>query len=220
VVDLSKLDPATTAQHLGNPQGEIGIALGDQMNKTNGTLNRAVFERLAPRSGDSILEVGFGNGKLVPMLLEFAPGLAYTGVDISETMLAEAEAFNRDLVEAGRVRFRLASVEAIPFADRSFDRAVTVNTIYFWPEPVRGLAEIRRVLRPGGVLMTAAITLDSAAQFAFTQHGFRLYDAPRLRELHEGAGFRRIDIEDYRGTTTNLVGAAIKYAYHLVRCSP
>src|SRR5882724_9213672 len=115
MVDLSRLDPATTARHLGNPEGEIGVALGNQMNKTNGPLNQAVFERLAPRQGECILEIGFGNGKLVPTLLALATDLTYTGIDISETMVAEAEAFNRALVDAGRASFRVASVDTMPF---------------------------------------------------------------------------------------------------------
>jgi ubiquinone/menaquinone biosynthesis C-methylase UbiE len=217
MVDLSKLDPATTARHLGNPEGEIGVAIGNQMNKTNGALNAAVFDRLAPRAGESILEIGFGNGKLVPLLLALAADLTYTGVDISATMAAEAEKFNRSLVDAGRVRFRIASVDAIPFPADTFDRALTVNTIYFWPEPLRGLAEVRRVLRREGVLITAAITPESAAQFPVTAHGFRLYDEARLRALHREAGFRGSEIEPYEEMTTNITGEPIRRAYHLVR---
>ena len=70
-----------------------------------------------------------------------APGARYTGVDFSETMVAEAEAFNADLIKAGKARFHLASVEQMPLADGSFDRALAINTIYFWPDPVRTLVD-------------------------------------------------------------------------------
>jgi len=69
VVDLSKLDPATMARHLGKPEGEIGRVLADSMAERNWPVYEAGFQRLAVQPGDRLFEVGFGNGKLVPRLL-------------------------------------------------------------------------------------------------------------------------------------------------------
>jgi len=182
MVDLSELDPATMARHLGNPEGEIGCVLADTMAERNWPVYEAGFQRLAVQPGDSLFEVGFGNGKLVPRLLALAPGLTYAGIDFSETMVSEAEAFNQELIRAGRATFRLASVEAIPFAADAFDRALAVNTIYFWPDPVHALAEIRRVLRPDCVLFVLAGTPEEMAKAPFTPYGFRVYDEAQLRE--------------------------------------
>ena len=157
MVDLSKLDPATMARHLGKPEGEIGRVLADSMAERNWPVYEAGFQRLAVQPGDRLFEVGFGNGKLVPRLLALAPGLTYAGIDFSETMVSEAEAFNQELIKAGRATFRLASVEAIPFAADAFDRALAVNTIYFLARPgpcacrdPPGAAPRRRPLCPGG----------------------------------------------------------------------
>lgn len=204
MVDLTKLDPATMAQHLARPEGEIGRALADSMAERNWPVYEAAFRRLGVQPGEHLFEVGFGNGKLVPRLLGLAPDISYTGIDFSGTMVGEAEAFNQELVKAGRATFRLASVEAIPYADGAFDRAVTVNTIYFWPDPVRALAEIRRVLRHGGTLLISVGTPEDMAKSPFTRHGFRLYSEARLRELHEAAGFRQIDVERYRDSAPTL----------------
>ena len=202
MVDLSKLDPATMAQHLGKPEGEIGRALADSMAERNWSVYEAAFERLGVRSGERIFEVGFGNGKVVPRLMRLASAIAYTGIDYSQAMVAEAKASNKSQIEGGSVEFRHASVEAIPFADDSFDHALTINTIYFWPEPVRGLAEIRRVLRPGGNLLLVAGTPEQMS--AFTQHGFRLYADAQLRELFVKAGFRGVTVELYRDQAPTL----------------
>jgi arsenite methyltransferase len=107
-------------------------------------------------------------------------------------MVSEAEAFNQELIRAGRATFRLASVEAIPFAADAFDHALAVNTIYFWPDPVRALAEIRRVLRPDGVLFVLAGTPEEMAKAPFTPYGFRVYDEAQLRKLHAEAGSRHV----------------------------
>jgi hypothetical protein len=97
LVDLTKLDQPTIARHLSKPEGEIGCALADR----NWPVYQAAFRRLGTRPGERFFEAGFGNGKLVPRLLGLAPKLTYTGVDFSETMVGEAEVFNKGLIDAG-----------------------------------------------------------------------------------------------------------------------
>ena len=216
-MDLSKLDLAVLARQLAKPEGEIGRAVGDYMSQHNAAVSAAAWRRLDLQRGDRLLEVGFGNGKLIPALLALQPELAYTGIDISETMLAEAKAFNRTLVEAGRIDLRLASVEAMPFPDRAFDRAAIVNTIYFLPNPERALGELHRALRPGGVLAAAGVTPEAAAGLPIIQHGFRIYDQGRLEEMLRAAGFQSVDVATYRETTQRLDGGTHDRSYHLVR---
>ena len=209
MVDIGKLDPKLAAQHFGNPQGEIGLALANSMSSRNTAVYEAAARRLGMKPGERLFEVGFGNGKLVPLLLTSAPELTYAGIDISETMVAEAEDFNRELVETGKAVFRLASVDSIPFADGSFDRALSVNTIYFWSDPVRSLTELRRVLRPDGVLLVAAGTPRTMAKLPPAQHGFRVYDDAQLLELHRQAGFGSVEVERYSDTATGPDGSLV-----------
>jgi ubiquinone/menaquinone biosynthesis C-methylase UbiE len=210
MVDLTKLHAAVMAQHLGKPEGEVGRALADSMAERNRAVYEAAIKRVGLQPGERLIEIGFGNGKLVPHLLALAPGATYTGVDFSETMVAEAEAFNADLIQAGRTRFHLASVEQMPLADGSFDRALTINTIYFWPDPVRALAEIRRVLRPRGLLLVSAMPPEEAEKAPFTRHGFRIYAEVQLRQLHVQAGFHRVEIELYRHTAPTVDRSATR----------
>ena len=216
-MDLSKLELAVLARQLAKPEGEVGRAVGDYMSQHNANVSAAAWKRLELQTGDRVLEVGFGNGKLIPPLLALAPDLAYTGIDISETMLAEAQAFNRGLLDAKRIDLRLASVEAMPFPDRAFDRAAIVNTIYFLPNPGLALAELHRVLRPGGVLAAAGITPEAAAGLPITQHGFRVYDEPRLKEMLGAAGFHAVDIAIHRETTARVDGGTHDRTYQVLR---
>jgi ubiquinone/menaquinone biosynthesis C-methylase UbiE len=216
-VDLSKLELAVLARQLAKPEGEIGHAVGEYMSQHNGALSAAAWKRLDLRPKNRVLEVGFGNGKLIPALLALEPELHYTGIEISETMLAEAKAFNRALVEAQRIDLRLASVEALPFPDGAFDRAVAVNTFYFVAGPERALAELHRVLRSEGVLVVAGLTPESAAELPITKHGFHVYDRDRLEAMHRAAGFRAMDLEIHRETTQRLDGGMHKRGYQLFR---
>src|SRR5690242_4573545 len=108
MVDLTKLDPPIIAQHLGKPEGEVGLALADSMAERNWPIYEAAFKHLAVRPGTRLLEIGFGNGKLVPRLLALAPKVTYAGIDFSETMVREAETFNQGLIGAGTAAFRFA----------------------------------------------------------------------------------------------------------------
>jgi ubiquinone/menaquinone biosynthesis C-methylase UbiE len=219
IEQLKDLGLAERVRQLGNPTGAAGVATGDYMNAINGALNAVLFRHLSLHRGNRILEIGFGNGKLLPDLMNLAPDMSYDGIDISELMVAEATAFNRALVATGRVAFHRASSSAIPFNAGTFDRVVAANTIYFWPEPARDLAEIRRVLKPEGVLGLAAMTSTGAAHLTASGEPFRTYDDVQLRSLLGEAGFVHIDIEPYREDASQPDGRTIQRVFHLVRAA-
>jgi len=218
MASLSDLTPAERAHLLGKPEGELGIAIGAVMNNTNAKLIETVYQRLGLRSGQSVIEIGFGNGHTVPLLMQLTDGLTYTGIEIAQTMVAEAAAFNRTLVDAERAKFQLAAAEAIPFPDGSFDRAVAINVVYFWSDPVQALTEIRRVLRPGGLCIVAGMDSATAAAAPFyrAEFGFHIREADDLTTIHRAAGFTAVDIEPFDEMTKLGDGTPFARHYHLV----
>ena len=104
---------------------------------------------LAPQ--ERVLEVGSGPGRLATRLAELAPDVRVTGVDISPEMVERAKSLAARGGVADRVEFRVGDVASLPFADASFDIVVSTFSAHHWPRPATGLAEIYRVLRPGGV---------------------------------------------------------------------
>jgi ubiquinone/menaquinone biosynthesis C-methylase UbiE len=223
VVDLNALAPSEMARLLGKPEGEAGRAVGERLNRVNADITAAVYQHLQLRPSDHVLEIGFGNGRLLPALLAHAHDLSYVGIDIAETMVTEAIAFNAELVAGGIASFRLASAEAIPCPDQSFDRVFAVNVIYFWPDPVRALSEMRRVLRPGGMSVIAAVKPDPdqpPPPFAREEYGFRVRDGATLAALHRDAGFGYIELDDYEETVTRPDGTPWKRGYSIVIARP
>lgn len=103
------------------------------------------------RPGMRLLDVGCGPGSITVGLAErVAPGLA-TGVDMEASVLQQA----RTLAAASgaiNLGFQQASAGALPFPDGSFDAVFAHTLLEHVPNPAGVLAELRRVLRPGGIL--------------------------------------------------------------------
>jgi SAM-dependent methyltransferase len=101
---------------------------------------------LAPKPGLRWIDVGCGNGAFTEMIFERCAPSAIQGIDPSEAQLVYART-----QPAGRIaQYRQGDAMALPFADDSFDAAVMALVIFFVPEPTRGLAEMARVVCPGG----------------------------------------------------------------------
>ena len=103
---------------------------------------------ISPRA--RVLEVGSGPGRLATRLAELAPGIQVTGIDIVPEMVERANALAARSEVAERVAFQVGDVAALPFPDASFDVVVSTLSLHHWANPVKGLAEIYRVLRPDG----------------------------------------------------------------------
>jgi SAM-dependent methyltransferase len=103
------------------------------------------------RDGDAILDVGCGTGSLSLAAVDLAPSSMVTGIDPSRAYVARARA----AVPGGHGRFEVGDAQALRFADRSFDRTLSLLVMNFVSEPGRALREMIRVTRPGGIVAAA-----------------------------------------------------------------
>jgi ubiquinone/menaquinone biosynthesis C-methylase UbiE len=101
---------------------------------------------LQPKPGLQWIDIGCGNGVSTAMIVELCSPSAIQGVDPSEALLAYA----RSRLPGGVATFRQAEGGALPFPDGSFDIAMMALVIFFLPDPAAGVAEMVRVIRPGG----------------------------------------------------------------------
>lgn len=100
--------------------------------------------------GDRVLDVGCGTGSLIFALPENIASVA--GIDQSEAFISYARARNIDT----RIAFHQGDARVLPIGDASFDRALSMLVMQFIPDAPRAVAEMRRVVRPGGTV-TAAV---------------------------------------------------------------
>jgi ubiquinone/menaquinone biosynthesis C-methylase UbiE len=105
-------------------------------------------------NGEMILDVGCGTGSLTFALTKFADLAAISAIDYSPVFVEAANRRNTD----PRVRIQQADACALPFEDCTFDRALALLVLHFVPEAGKAVAEMRRVVRSGGVV--AAVVWD------------------------------------------------------------
>jgi ubiquinone/menaquinone biosynthesis C-methylase UbiE len=141
------------------------------MARTPSNLERITWtlSLLEPRDGDRVLEIGFGPGIAVERLCRSFPTATVVGVDHSSVMVRQAAKRNAAALTSGRVELKLGSANALPTFERQFDRIFTINSIHFWPDPVRCLMDLQRVLKPGGRIAVTLQPRSRGANDATTQ---------------------------------------------------
>ena len=189
--DFSKIETA------GCPAGDAGRDMILRMNREHGPLRAWGVAHIPV--GRSVLDVGCGAGAALRELAERCPEAVLTGCDISPLAVETATALNEALVKSGRMRFLRCGVPDLPFEDGAFDTVFSVESLYFWPDQLAGLREIRRVLAPGGWFMTALEMVGgmmNERQRAIVAHlKMACPTQDELKDLMISAGFKDVSVE-------------------------
>ncbi|MES5482848.1 methyltransferase domain-containing protein [Bradyrhizobium sp. INPA03-11B] len=171
---------------------------------------RDLAQRIKGHRPRDLLEIAAGTGAVTSVLAAELPDTDITATDLNEPMLAQAKT---RLAGNPNIRWQQADALSLPFADASFDVVVCQFGAMFFPDRVKGYAEARRVIRPGGryffnvwgkieendfadVMQQTMFQVfpSNTPQFmARTPHGY--HDPARIRADLTAAGFRDIAIE-------------------------
>jgi ubiquinone/menaquinone biosynthesis C-methylase UbiE len=165
------------------------------MNIINKKLYCKVSDTVLKHSGRKILDVGVGNGYLEKMLSRKS-NVVVTGIDISEDMIKNATQRNHAAVQQGRVILSLGDCCDLQFPDGTFDAVTSINTIYFWPDTIKGLSEIRRVLKDDGIFVNAVYSQEWLKRVSYTKKGFKFFSKKDYVSDGKEAGFSDVMIED------------------------
>ncbi|HEX8502238.1 MAG TPA: class I SAM-dependent methyltransferase [Pyrinomonadaceae bacterium] len=133
-----------------------GAAYERYMGEWSRLAGETFLDWLAPESGLRWLDVGCGNGAFTEMLVGRCAPASVHGVDPSEGQLAYA----RTRPAARVAQFSRGDAMALPFPDDAFDAAVMPLVIFFVPDPARGVAEMARVVSPGGAVTAYAWDME------------------------------------------------------------
>ena len=129
-----------------------GAAYERYMGEWSRLAGEAFLDWLSPEPGLRWLDVGCGNGAFTEMIVERCAPASVQGIDPSEGQLA----FARTRPASRVAQFRRGDAMALPFPDDTFDAAIMPLVIFFVPDPAKGVAEMARVVCPGGAVSAYA----------------------------------------------------------------
>jgi ubiquinone/menaquinone biosynthesis C-methylase UbiE len=183
-----------------------GAAYEEFMGKWSRLAGDEFLRWLDPSPGWRWLDVGCGNGAFTEMLIERCAPAAVQGIDPS----AEQIAYARKRMVRGTARFDVGDAMALPCADAEFDAAVMALVIFFVPDPAKSVAEMARVVGPGGSVSAYSwdipgggfpyqVLQDEMAKLATTPLWPPSVEASRMetkRSLWAGAGLTQIETRE------------------------
>jgi SAM-dependent methyltransferase len=187
----------TIGKQLQHPRGLFGKILFAWMTRMTIAHARWTVGLMDIQPNDDILEIGFGSGANIKLLLQRAVRGSVTGVEISETAIEMASKKNAKAISEGKVKLHQAAGNALPFETGVYDRACTVATAYVIEDPGAVFNEMYRVLKPQG---RAAVTFPVRENFMKFKpvgtEGFYLHELADLEKAFRDAGFVNCRTED------------------------
>lgn len=186
------------------PQGMEGALMLRRMNESHRAVTEWALDFFDFREGERLLDIGCGGGATLKRMSERLQSGRLTGVDYSAVSVEESRRLNEADIRCGKMEIVGVSVEKLPFADCSFDKIITVESFYFWPEPAENLKEVRRVLKMGGTFLLVADIYRKEGLGSEAVQNIERYQLfnPSIGEfqtLFENAGFSEILIHTKAG---------------------
>jgi ubiquinone/menaquinone biosynthesis C-methylase UbiE len=187
--EFTKEELNAIGNQLSCPKGDAGIFMGIKMNNTNISMTIETIKALKLTDGERLLELGHGNAGHLELIMNQANDINYQGLEISNTMLEEAQRINKHLEDDHSFVFSLYDGQKMPFINERFDKLMTVNTIYFWQNPKGFINEIYRVMKKGGIAILTFGDKDYLKNLPFINNKFTLYDTDAVKEIIDGSMF-------------------------------
>lgn len=175
------------------PVGELGSQILDRMNKSHEEMALWGVSHFNISPEDVVLDIGCGGGRNVKRFASQA--LKVYGLDYSEVSVLKSSKLNEEEISAGKVEIIQGSVSDLPFSDESMDIITGFETVYFWPDFINDLKEVKRVLKPEGLVffcneLTAGDNLQKRHKEIVELLDMKLFNEETFKKAFEEVGFR------------------------------
>jgi SAM-dependent methyltransferase len=169
------------------------------------------LERMRWRGDEAVLDVGCGFGGYFSAVRERAPRGALAAGDLSLRLLREMGGDNMDALPA----LLTLDAQGLPFPDGTFDVVLANHVLHHMPDTHRALSEIRRVLRPTGVLLAATNSLDHLLEFdALYRRAYMLLGATEAAQAPSPPSARRFQLENGAAVLARHFYAVARHDLH------
>jgi len=197
-------DEITRKGNPRKPQGPEGKEMLQRMSESHRDVTKWALDFFEYQENDWVLDIGCGGGAALARMSERIGSGHLTGVDYSEVSVNLSRERNAEDIKNGKMEIVKASVEKLPFPDESFDKIVTIESFYFWPDPVDNLREVLRTLKKGGTFLLVADIYqkeDLPQKARENVAEYQLFNPTKeeFQKLLEQAGFDQIIIHTLEG---------------------
>ena len=211
---ISKEQLRTIETQLSCPSGDKGVEVGRAMHEGNIGMTLATIDALCIDAKDVLLEIGHGNCGHLKQLFAVSEPAKYMGLEISKTMHEEAQKQLSEVNDAA-IEFKLYKGDMLPLESESIDKIMTVNTVYFWKEPVLFFREIARVLKRQGRCIVTFAEKSFMETLPFVNAKFSLYDITDIEKLSEQAGMALKETVSKKEMVKSKAGVLVERPYSL-----
>lgn len=201
---------------LSLPKGEGGVQMAKMMNETNIKMTLDSISALEIREGEHILEMGHGNCDHLKYILDQTSKVQFYGLELSETMFQEAKKLNETYINEKCAAFYLYDGKRIPLESQVMDKIFTVNTLYFWSEPLDMLEELYRVLKPNGRLVITFAKEAFMNNLPFVRDKFNLYSNQKALDLVKQSNFKVYNILDKEDIVKSKHGELVERKFSVL----
>ena len=184
---------AYIAGQLGHPAGIVGRMLSKGLNRGNRELIEGAVAALALPPDAVVADVGFGGGIGLRLLLDGPSAPTVHGVEVSATMISQAQSQFAEECSAGRLHIHHGPITDLPLESTSLDGLITVNTIYFIDDLDSALRELARTLRSSGRAVIGIGDPQAMEKMSFTAQGFCLRPVSDIERAFARAGLELVD---------------------------
>jgi len=185
------------ASQLSCPEGENGIATGEKMNSLNDFITQKTIEQLAPKQGESIVEIGPGNGMLsLPIIESIGAQGRYLGIDQSADM-AQLTKSNLQQQACLDIDVVCCDVSEAEIDEGSIDGLLAVNVLYFIDDLPAFFTHIKKWLKPNARAVFGVRSPASLSAIPFTQYGFNIRAIESMEKAMAEVGFSAVESTQY-----------------------
>lgn len=182
------------------PEGILGKMMLASMNPGHAKLADWGLSYLPELEVSRAVDLGCGAGRNAGELMKMFPKAHVTAVDYSALSVEKAEAYNREMIEAGRCTVQQGDVSELRLPAGSFDLATAFETVYFWPGLEKCFAQVAGILKPGGMFLICNESdgKDAAGtKFEGIIEGMKCYTPEELEMTLKAVGFREVQSDHH-----------------------
>jgi len=172
------------------PSGPLGRFVGKKMDKLNDAQSDWVISLLQLKVDDTVLDVGFGTGRVLKTIAPIVTKGKIYGLDPSGTMHRVAENKLKKEIRSGQIRLHQGFAEHTSFSPDTFTKIYAIHVVYFWEDLLTVFRELFRICAKDGLLAVYFVSPILAAN-----KNFHEYSETEIEDAMKKAGFKTIQVK-------------------------